>query len=58
MSGTSTQESIVDQIKNTATNKGVIIGVSIGAAVFVILVIIIIIYCCCRKAERSCLKRR
>lgn len=58
MSEKSTKESIVDKITNTATDKGVIIGVSIGAVAFVIIVIIIVIYCCCRKAERSCLKRR
>lgn len=58
MSTSSTKDSIIDQIKNKATDKGLIIGVSIGAVVFVVLVIIIIIYCCCRKAERSCLKRR
>ncbi|RNA34156.1 pituitary tumor-transforming protein 1 -interacting -like [Brachionus plicatilis] len=57
MSDQSTKESLVDQIANTATNKGVIIGVTIGAVAFVILVVIILICCCCRKAERSCLKR-
>ncbi|CAF0933458.1 unnamed protein product [Brachionus calyciflorus] len=52
-----TKKTILEQIKGTVTNEGVIIGVTIGAVLLVVLIIVIVICCCCRKAERSCLKR-